>query len=102
MLVSGRVKKTQHFAPSPWRVEWSQRHGVSSKIKSAIKVLLSDASWAAVHKFAKSGVILLMEELPAPPGMYKTPVNNGKNYLSTGAEFQPSTVVSRKFTQPSR
>ena len=27
-----------------------------------------------------------------PPGMYKTPVNNGINYLSTGAGFLPSTV----------
>ena len=24
--------------------------------------------------------------------MYETPINNGKNYLSTGAGFQPSTV----------
>ena len=30
---------------------------------------------------------------PAPPGMVqKNPINNGKNYLSTGAGFQPSTV----------
>jgi len=28
----------------------------------------------------------------APPGMYKNPVNNGINYLSTGAGFCPSTV----------
>ena len=29
---------------------------------------------------------------PAPPGMYKNPVNNGMKYLSTGAGFCPSTV----------
>ena len=29
---------------------------------------------------------------PAPLGMYKTPVNSGINYLSTGAGFLPSTV----------
>jgi len=29
-----------------------------------------------------------------PPGMYKTLVNNGINYLSTGAGFLPSTVVT--------
>ena len=29
----------------------------------------------------------------APPGVYKAPVNNGINYLSTGAGFLPSTVV---------
>ena len=27
-----------------------------------------------------------------PPGMYETLWDNGKNYLSTGARFQPSTV----------
>ena len=27
-----------------------------------------------------------------PPGMVWNPINNGKNYLSTGAGFQPSTV----------
>ena len=35
---------------------------------------------------------------PAPPGMYRTSVNNGINMdklsTSTGAGFQPSTVVS--------
>ena len=29
---------------------------------------------------------------PAPPGMYETPMNDGINYLSTGAGFLPSTV----------
>ena len=29
---------------------------------------------------------------PAPPEMQKNPVNNGINYLSTGAGFLPSTV----------
>jgi len=29
---------------------------------------------------------------PAPPGMYKTLYINGKNYLASGAGFQPSTV----------
>ena len=32
---------------------------------------------------------------PAPPGMYKTHVNDGINYLSTGAGFLPSTVSQR-------
>ena len=32
------------------------------------------------------------ERNPAPPGMYQNPVDNGINYLSTGAGFQPSTV----------
>ena len=31
-----------------------------------------------------------------PPGMYKNPVNNGTNYLSTGAECLPSTVLCKK------
>ena len=44
-------------------------------------------------------MVLLMEEIRrAPPGMYKTIktlqiVNNGTNYLSTGAGFLPSTVL---------
>ena len=31
---------------------------------------------------------------PAPPGMYKNPVNNGILTISTGAGLQPSTVSS--------
>jgi len=34
---------------------------------------------------------------PAPPGMYKTLVNNGINCLSTGAGFWPSTVALNHF-----
>ena len=36
-----------------------------------------------------------------PPGMYKNPVNNGINYISTGAGFLPSTVYEPIFMIPS-
>ena len=33
---------------------------------------------------------------PAPPGMHINLVNNGINYISTGAGFLPSTVVKNR------
>ena len=38
--------------------------------------------------------ILLMEEILHHLGCFWNPINNGINYLSTGARFQPATVVT--------
>ena len=54
--------------------------------------------WIAMEKKTEllggSSHLLLMAEIPNSHLGCINPVNNGINYLSTGAGFQPSTVVS--------
>ena len=46
-----------------------------------------------LHDFLlKDGRLTVDGRNPTPPGMYKTPENNGIFTISTGAEFPPSTV----------
>ena len=44
------------------------------------------------HHFLLEGVVLLMAEIRLTTWDVRNPKDNGKNYLSTGAGFQPSTV----------
>ena len=73
-------------ADAPWKIQWMQQVGFQ-KTSTAVRSIRNP-----IEKTARM-VVLLMEEIPNNHlGWNKTLVNNGINYLSSGAGFVPSTV----------
>ncbi len=60
-----------------------ESHGITLKISMSLSQISSNLA----------GGHTVDGRNPVPPGMYETPLNNGINYLSTGAGFQASTGV---------
>ena len=68
-----------------------------SEVSDVVALAISVARWVSAIMtgwiFCFCCLLLLMAEIPNNHlGWCCNPINNGKNYLATGAGFQPSTV----------
>ena len=72
-----------------WKISIKIRYSacINPTMETSLVVLKCVCVWKK-----KQPVEAAERRKPAPPGMYETPMNDGINYLSTGAGFLPSTV----------